>query len=166
MGHSIYETRPHIQREYASNSIPTERVETIKPLEEYVSKLPIILALLGLWRLSTSHIPIIYLPNPTRFGSSHPTSKYCDSISQIQQMEVSLALTCDPGVPNRNTSSYFRWSRCPNISGFNLQDAMYQRISHKKLLVCMIEMYTTGLVIFLFGTGRVLKASNLEVWEH
>ena len=70
MGHSIDETRQdhirliilkginykknneqraidQIQRECSSKSKPTKRVETIKPLHEYVSKPPIILVLLG-----------------------------------------------------------------------------------------------------------------------
>ena len=99
MLHSIDETRrDHIRLihyKWALNSInykenghqnlnPTKMVETIEPLNEYVSNPPFIFALLGLCGLSTSHIPMIYLPNSTLFGPSHPTSKYFDPhISQI-----------------------------------------------------------------------------------
>ena len=70
--------RPKSKENGHQNINPTKGVEVIEPLNEYVSKPPTILALLGLWGLSTSHIPVIYLQNPTHFGPSHPTSKYFD----------------------------------------------------------------------------------------
>ena len=42
---------------------------------------------------------------PTPVGTT-PHPNILTPISQIQLMEVWLALTCDPGVPNRNTSSH------------------------------------------------------------
>ena len=69
-----------------------------------MSKPPIILALLGLWELSTSHIPMNYRPN-LFLAPQTPHPNVLTPISQIQHMEVWGSLTCDPGVPSRNTAS-------------------------------------------------------------
>ena len=71
------------------------------------------LVLLGLWGLSTSHIPMIYLPNPTRFGSSHSTSKYFDPHPRPQDAALQhvpdllmWAILPGPNIPSVNASEH------------------------------------------------------------